>query len=298
VLSRSLQTVFIAGPTAVGKSEFAVALAERLNGEIIGADAFQIYSGLDLLTAKPGQDLLRRIPHHLIGEIPLHESCDVARYREAAAPRIAEIRTRGRIPIICGGTGLYMRALTHGLAELPPADPDLRHALECRPLEDILHQLESLDPAAAAQIDRRNPRRVVRALEVCLLSGRPFSSFRMQHSAILPFRGIFLQRQREDLLARIDLRTDAMFASGVIDEVRAVREISATAAQVIGWDEIQSLLSGKISEQQCRTQIAIKTRQYAKRQATWFRKQSDFVPLQIPALAPPEAILRTLTFDS
>lgn len=294
MISRTHEPIFIAGPTAVGKSDVAVALAEQLGGEIVGADAFQIYSGLALLTAKPGADLLRRAPHHLIGEIPLDESCDAARYREAAVPRIAQIAARGRIPIICGGTGLYMRALTHGLAKLPPADPALRRALESQPLDGLLAQLESLDPAAAARIDRRNPRRVVRALEVCLLSGRPFTSFREHQAPSIAFRGIFLERQREDLIERISQRTDAMFASGVIEEVRAVASISATAAQVIGWHEIRDFLAGKISEAECRASISIQTRQYARRQATWFRKQPGFTPISIPRSASPRDILANL----
>ena len=277
----------IAGPTAVGKSAVASAVAERCGGEIVGADAFQVYRGFDLLTAQPSPAQHARVPHHLIGEIPLTQSFDVAQYLRAASPRLAEIHARGRVPIVVGGTGLYLRALTRGLADLPGADADLRARLESQPLADLQRQLGALDPTAAAQLDLQNPRRVIRALEVCLVTGRPFSSFREQWSGSPPgVRGVVLTRERSALLARIDQRTEAMFAAGVVEEVRAAGEVGATARQTLGWREIRAHLTGQCSRAEAIAAIQLATRQYAKRQLTWFRRETALDVIHLDAADP------------
>ena len=269
--------VFLLGPTAVGKSGIAAEFAHASDGEIVGADAFQVYSGLDILTAKPDAATLARAPHHFIGEIPLTERFDVAKYAALADARIAAIQARGRLPVVVGGTGLYIRALTHGLAELPAADMALRAELEAQPADELVRRLAALDPVAAAQIDAGNPRRVIRALEVCLLTGRPFSSFREQWAQPrFPLRGVILTRERAELYARIDERTVAMFAAGVVEEVRAVSEIGDTATAALGFRDIRELLAGTISEPECVQRIQQATRNYAKRQLTWFRRESAF----------------------
>ena len=268
---------FVVGPTASGKSELAVELAERWKGEIIGADAFQIYRGLDLLTGKPPPPLLERAPHHLIGEIPLAEAGDVARYLAAADSRIADIQSRGRRPIVAGGSGLYVRAITHGLADLPSANPMIRAELAAQPLPELVRRLTALDPAGARQLDLANPRRVLRALEVCILAGAPFSSFRGQWSRPrLILDGIFLHPPREELYERINRRTAAMFRAGVIDEVRGVAAISSTAAQAIGFQEIRRHLAGEFGAGECLARVQQATRRYAKRQVTWFRREKAF----------------------
>ena len=265
----------IAGPTAVGKSELAVAVAERCNGEIVSADAFQVYEGLDILTAKPSPALRSRVPHHLIGEVPLTQSFDVAQYLRLAQERIAAIRMRSHIPIVVGGTGMYLRALTHGLADLPPADPTLRARLDAQSTPELIRQLAGLDATAHERIDLQNRRRVVRAVEVCILTGRPFSSFREQWNApSVNASGVVLNRPREELRTRIDQRTEAMFADGVIDEVRATGAIGPTASQTLGWREIHAFLAGTINQAQCIQEIQRATRQYAKRQLTWFRREA------------------------
>lgn len=265
----------IAGPTAVGKSALAVEVAERCQGEIVNADAFQIYQGLDILTAKPAADLLARVPHHLVGTVPLSQSFDVAQFLAAARECIAEIHHRQRLPIVVGGTGLYLRALTHGLADLPPADSALRAELESRSPEALEQQLATLDPVAFSQIDLKNPRRVIRALEVYLLTGRPFSSFREQWEKPAPqAQGVVLTRPREELVERIDRRTETMFAAGVIEEVANSPEPGLTAGQTLGWREIRDLLDGRISREACIAAIQQSTRRYAKRQMTWFRRET------------------------
>jgi tRNA dimethylallyltransferase len=272
-------TFIVLGPTAVGKSELAVELAERVHGEIVGADAFQVYSGLDTLSAKPSSALRARVPHHLIGVVPLSASFDVAQYRAMAMECIAEIAGRGKTPIICGGAGMYVRALTHGLAETPPADAELRAKLAEEPLESLVQRLRDLDPAST--VDEANPRRVIRALEVCILSGRPFSSFRTEWTTAPGVRGVILTRSRESLEARITARTAAMFTSGVLEEVEVAAELGPTAEKMLGLREIQGLLKGKFTRQECKERIIIATRRYAKRQMTWFRREQGYVWLDL-----------------
>jgi tRNA dimethylallyltransferase len=288
---RSLGPLYLAGPTAVGKSELGAALANRFDGEIVGADAFQVYRGLDLLTAKPDLATRAGVPHHLIGEIPLTESFDVARYHALAHERINDIIQRSKTPIIVGGTGLYIRALTHGLADLPPPDNDLRAELSAQPLDQLLERLKELDPVAAEQVDRHNTRRVIRALEVCLKSGKPFSSFREQWASPVKVPAVLLTRNRQDLYERIDRRTLVMFSQGVVSEVEAVTEIGPTASQAIGYPEIRKLIAGTLTETECIARIQQQTRNYAKRQLTWFRKEPHFRTVVLNDEESPESTL-------
>lgn len=277
--------IIVTGPTGSGKSPFAVALAERLGGEIIGADAFQIYAGLPLLTAQPGPGLLGRVPHHLIGVLPLGESCDAARYAAAARACISEISSRGRVPVLVGGTGLYIKALTHGLAELPPVDPVVRAEIATLDPAAALARLQASDPVAPLQIDTKNPARVRRALEIVLATGRPLATSRAtwssRSSAPEEFRGVVLVRDRDELYRRIADNVDAMFAAGVVDEVRAASDAGPSASRAIGFGEIQALLRGECDLASCREAIVTATRRYAKRQLTWCRNQFDF-----PAIDP------------
>ena len=295
--ARLASVFFLAGATATGKSDVALALARECGGEIVGADAFQVYEGLDLLSAKPGREALAAVPHHLIGVVPLSEAFNVARYREMACAAIDAIRARGRLPIVTGGTGLYLRALLRGLAPLPLPDPLLRLRLEATPLPELVAELETLDPACAAGIDRRNPRRVVRALEVCLLTGRPFSSFRTEwerEPGSSGIHGVVLTRDRTALHQRIALRTRRMFRQGVVEEVRQTPEPGETARQVIGWREIGRLICGEISQAACEEAITQATRQYARRQATWFRRETLLTPVPVAEEATPEAVAAAL----
>ena len=276
----------IAGPTAVGKSDLAVAVAERCGGEIVGADAFQIYRGLEILTAQPSAELRARVPHYLVGEIPLAQSFDVAQYLRAARERISEIHARGRVPLVTGGTGLYLRALTRGLADLPGADAKLRADLAKETPAELQRRLTGLDPVGAAQTDLQNPRRVIRALEVCLLTGRPFSSFREEwNAAPHDTRGIVVTLDRATLHARIAQRTAAMFASGVIEEVRAAGDVGTTAGQTLGFREIRALLAGQLDPAACIAAIQIATRRYAKRQMTWFRRETALATVDLTGVS-------------
>ena len=286
------RTFFIAGPTATGKSELAADVAREIGAEIVSADAFQIYEGLDLLTAKPESSTLAKAPHHLIGIVPLTEEMNAEKFRRAATRAIERIKSRGKLAVIVGGTGLYVKALTHGLALLPESDPQLREKLNEKSLSDLISQLVQLDPETARKIDLKNRRRVTRALEICLLTGKPASAQRQRSSAAstIPARGVFVFRDRQELYERINQRVETIFERGVIEEVRAAGEMSATASQMIGLREIRELLAGTKSLPLCIAEIQQATRRYAKRQLTWFRRQSNFLPLNLSFLTHNEAV--------
>jgi len=287
---------FIVGPTATGKSELGADVAREMDAEIVSADAFQIYRGLDLLTAKPDASTLAKAPHHLIGTIRLSEEMSAEKYRRAAMCAVAEINSRDRLAIIVGGSGLYVKALTHGLAPAPEVDPTLREKLNAMSLDELRSQLIEFDPEAARTIDTRNRRRLVRALEICVLTGKPVSAVVAaradggQPPSTIAARGVFVYRDREELYARINQRVEAIFEHGVIEEVRAAGATSATASQMIGLRDIRQLLDGKISISQCVAAIQQATRRYAKRQLTWFRRQTNFSPLNLSLLSHNEAV--------
>lgn len=277
------------GPTGVGKSSFAVALAGRIGGEIAGADAFQIYEGLPVLTAQPDSKQRAAVPHHLIGFLDLRENFDAARFVRAARDVISDIQSRGKIPILVGGTGLYLKALTHGLAEMPAVDHTLRERISGLTLPQAIDELRTADPAAPLQIDLRNPVRVRRALEIVLQTGRPLAESRGHWSQPNhEFRGLVLIRDREELRSRIQANVEAMLAGGAVEEVRRAAHAGAGSRRAIGFREIEDFLAGRISESECREAIVGATWKYAKRQMTWCRTQFDFPGIDISRFPTPE----------
>jgi tRNA dimethylallyltransferase len=284
--------IYLAGPTGVGKTALALALAERLDAEIVGADAYQIYAGLPLLTAQPSAEERRRVPHHHVGTVSAAETFDAQRYLELARPILAEIAARGKTALIVGGTGLYFRALIDGFAPTPASDATLRAELEEMPLPVLLDRLRAADPAAPGQIDTQNKRRVTRAIEIVELSGRPLAEFRNTPRANA--RGLLLVRDREDLRRRIAANVEAMFDAGVVEEVRALGEnVGPTAARAIGFREIQALIRGEMTRAECQDAIVTATRQYAKRQLTWFRNQTTFASLDLTGTQHPSAAVES-----
>jgi tRNA dimethylallyltransferase len=296
-----LRAFFIVGPTATGKSDLAADIACEVGAEIVNADAFQIYRGLNLLTAKPDAATLGKVPHHLIGTIPLTEDMNAEKFRQAAICAIQEINSRGKLAIVVGGSGLYIRALTHGLASLPKSDPQLREKLNLMTLEDLHAELTKLDPETAQKIDTKNRRRLVRSVEICLLTGKPASEVvaegvnlgslpdaRLRSAPAAP--GVFVFRDPEELYNRLNQRAESMFRDDVIGEVRAAGLTSETASQMIGLREIRELLAGNKSCSQCLAEIQQATRRYAKRQLTWFRRQTNFAPLNLSLLTHHEAL--------
>ncbi len=277
------QPIFLAGPTAVGKSAVALALAEQLDGEIISVDSMQVYRGLDIGTAKPSPAEQARVPHHLIDVAELTEAFDAAKFVTRAQQAVTEIQSRGRVPIFCGGTGLYFKAFRDGLGEAPPSDEKLRAELEATPRAELLRELEQRDPVTFARIDRQNPRRVVRALEVIRLTGKPFSEQRAEWKSQVPSPkseiNFALTRQPADLHARINLRVDEMFARGLVEETRRLLDHgltqNKTAMQAIGYRQVVEHLRGERSLLETIESVKIKTRKFAKRQMTWFRKHAS-----------------------
>lgn len=274
---------YICGPTASGKSALALEMARQLDGEIVNADAFQLYQGLEIVSAAPSADELTQVPHHLYGILPPTESADAQRYVNLARPVIADILDRRKTPIITGGSGLYLKFLTHGAAPLPPADVALRAEMDARPLADLVAQLESLDPVEASRTALQNRRFVSRALEICLLSGQRASTLRDQWESKTAeisshLHGLVIQRSRPDLHARIAQRTRAMLDGGAIEEVAALSAISRNCEKAIGFREIRALIQGEIDRPTCEELINAATRQYAKRQETWFRREKWLRP--------------------
>jgi tRNA dimethylallyltransferase len=295
---------FVVGPTATGKSEIAADVATEVGAEIVSADAFQIYRGLDLLTAKPETGTLAKVPHHLIGTVSILDKMSAAKFRERALVAISEIHSRGKLAIVVGGSGLYIKALTHGLSSGPASDPDLRARLNQLSLHDLQNKLLALDPEAASRIDLKNRRRLVRAIEVYLLGEQKISGRRKEWESDVGTNGVFVFRERDEIYERISRRVEAMFENGVIEEARNAGAMSETASKMIGLREIRELLDGPAAAgsilsasrtdssrgEQCVAAIQQATRRYAKRQLTWFRRQTNFQPLNLSLLSQNEAV--------
>jgi tRNA dimethylallyltransferase len=275
--------VLLVGPTAVGKTELALQLAERMNGEIVSADSRLFYRGMDIGTAKPSPAELARVPHHLIDIARPDKTISLAMFQQKATETIQGIHVRNKLPFLVGGTGQYVRAVTQGWAP-PLVEPDekLRAVLEGmgeeRGREWLYAKLETLDPAAAKVIDLRNVRRTIRALEVILLTGRKFSDQRGQGKSAYHLISIGLLRSRIELYQRVDDRIDAMFARGFVDEVRGLLQRgyapSLPALSAIGYRECVRVVQGEWTVEQAKAEIRRATRVFVRRQANWF-KESD-----------------------
>lgn len=271
----------IVGPTAVGKTETSIHAARALGGEIVSADSRLFYRGMDIGTAKPTPAEMDGVPHHLINVADPHETWSLAMFQQAAQQAIAGIHARGRLPIIVGGTGQYVRAVTHGWTP-PPAPPNdaLRRALENLAAQHNpywLHEkLNLLDPPAAAAIDPRNLRRTIRALEVIFSTGRRFSDQRSQAQSPYHLITLGLTRPRPELYARIDARIEKMFADGLLDEVRRLQAQGCTpdlpAMSAIGYRECAAVLNNEMTPDEAKTQMKRLTRIFVRRQANWFKE--------------------------
>ncbi len=292
----------LAGPTAVGKSAIALRLAELLEGEIVSVDSMQVYCGMDIGTAKPSPADRGRVPHHLIDVVEVTEPFDAAQFVRLARRAVADIQGRGRVPILCGGTGLYFKAFLEGLGEAPPADAALRAALAATPLPDLLRELAAHDPVTYERIDRRNARRVVRALEVIRLTGKPFSAQRANWDQPPPARPaatcLGFARSPVDLHRRIEARLDAMFGLGWVAETEQLLQRglarNRTAMQALGYRQIVEHLRGERSLPATRELVRIRTRQFAKRQMTWFRRQLQLHWVHLAPEVSAEAVARTI----
>jgi tRNA dimethylallyltransferase len=298
--------LFLAGPTAVGKSSAALALAEKLDAEIISADSMQVYRGMDIGTAKPSLADRSRVKHHLIDVADVTDPFDAAAWVKMARAASEDIRRRGLKAIVCGGTGLYMKAFLEGLGEAPASDRAVRRELEQTPHSELLMELQQKDPEMYERIDRKNPRRVVRAVEVCRLSGRAYSTQRAAWLGVKrgldsgPLPGtagplrFALDRDRADLRQRLDSRVESMFQGGLVEETSRLLDQglarNRTAMQAIGYRQVIEHLRGERSLQETITLVKHRTWQFAKRQLNWFRNQMAFEWVQLAPAESPDGI--------
>ncbi|UAL12043.1 tRNA (adenosine(37)-N6)-dimethylallyltransferase MiaA [Caulobacter segnis] len=275
----------IAGPTASGKSAYALDLAERIGGEIVNADSMQIYAGLRVLTAGPSPEEAARAPHHLFEVVDAAVAWSVGRWLEAATKALAEIEARGNPAIVVGGTGLYFRALTHGLADVPPV-PETQREISgllyaARGEEDFREILKPLDPEAEARIETGDRQRLVRAHAVAVATGKSLTAWQTDTKpALAPgsWKGVILDPPRAELYARCDARLAVMVEQGALDEVRAMEarglDPSLPALKAVGYREFAAHLRGETTLEQALDAARQETRRYAKRQLTWFRNQT------------------------
>jgi tRNA dimethylallyltransferase len=273
---------FLTGPTASGKTAVGLALAERIEGEILSMDSMAVYRGMDIGTAKPSAEEQSRVPHHLLDIVEPSVEFSIAQYLEAAGNAVRTIRSRGMRALFVGGTPLYLKALLRGMFSGPAADATVRGRLLERVRVEgaaALHaELARMDPAAAARLHPNDVRRVIRALEVFELTGCPISQHQRQFDQPATPRVVVLQWPRNKLYERIERRVDAMFAAGLVDEVRRLREqgpLGKTSLQAVGYREVLQHLAGERPLPETIGLVKTRTRQFAKRQMTWFRSLAE-----------------------
>ncbi|WP_344183819.1 tRNA (adenosine(37)-N6)-dimethylallyltransferase MiaA [Kribbella lupini] len=294
--------VAVVGPTAAGKSDLSVALCKHLGGEVVSADAYQVYRGMDIGTAKITEAERAGVPHHLLDILDVTQTATVAEFQQLARAAIDDCLRRQVVPVLAGGSALYVRAILDDF-EFPGTDPAIRERLEQELAEHgsgVLHQrLAEVDPAAAEQILPSNGRRIVRALEVIELTGAPYAATLPGHTSIYPGAVyIGLDVPRPVLDERIGRRVDRMFEQGFVDEVRGLLDHGLldgrTANRALGYPQVVALLRGEISETEAREQTAQQTRRFARRQDSWFRKDPRIVWLPYDAPDLVEQAIRVL----
>lgn len=283
----------ILGPTASGKTELAIKLAQYFCTEIISADSRQFYKELSIGTAKPSEDQLNVVKHHFIGHISIFENYNISRFEKDVLVLLDNLFRTHDVVIMCGGSGLYIDAVCKGLDEQPENNPNVRQKLEYeygkQGIGYLREELKRLDPEYYRQVDLSNPNRLMRALEVCQVTGRPYSSFRKGTIKKRPFTTVRIgvDISRQVLVERINARTDKMITEGLVEEVRALfpyRHLNAL--NTVGYKEIFDYLSGKMTLEEAIDKIKINTRRYAKRQMTWFRKDPDIKWFEPESLTP------------
>lgn len=271
-----MNPVFLVGPTCVGKSSISINLAKEINAEIVSCDSMQVYRGMDIGTAKPSLGERDNILHHMIDIVDLDVEYNAARYVKDADSIITQIQERNRVPLIAGGTGLYVKALIDGLFPGPAGDREIRDKLGKKDLNALYGELKKVDPVSSKRINQNDKRRIIRALEVFYKTGRPISSFQTQWEKRRDVIIIGLNRDRRDLYNRIDKRVDKMFQDGFVEEVKGLVDKglsqNKTASQALGYKEIMQYLGGRYTLEETMHLLKQNTRRLAKRQLTWFRK--------------------------
>lgn len=275
--------VIVVGPTAVGKTALCVQLAKVYHTEIISADSRQFYQEMNIGTAKPSLEEQEGVPHHFVDSHSIKEDYNAGAYEQDVLNVLNELYQKHDVVILTGGSGLYVRAVSEGMDEMPESDQEIRATLqqqyESHGLQPLQEQLCQLDPAYFAQVDQANPQRMIRALEVCLSTGKPYSSFRSNNKQERPFNiiKIGLTRDREELYQRIDQRMDVMLEQGLLEEAKALYPYrSHNALQTVGYKEIFDYLDGAYDWEEAVRLLKRNSRRYAKRQLTWFNKFPDY----------------------
>lgn len=284
--------VFILGPTGSGKSAVAVELAELLGyAEIISTDAYQVYKRMPIITAAPSAEEMSRVKHHLVGFMEPTENNDAAEHARRAGGISTVLQKGGMLPIHTGGSGLYVKFITHGISPAPPSDAALREELNALSLEEAVRRLQEVDPEGAAATDLRNQRYVVRNLEIVLLGGKPLSYWRNNWQGPAG-PGFCIVRNTDELDARIARRAEQMLRDGAIEEVAALEglTLSTTASKTLGLAQVQEYLKGRLTRSELVSAISLATRQYAKRQRTWLRREQWLTPIVAGAGESPKRI--------
>ncbi|PYB75350.1 tRNA (adenosine(37)-N6)-dimethylallyltransferase MiaA [Rhizobium wuzhouense] len=284
---KTTEAILITGPTASGKSALAIAFARRHGGVVVNADSMQVYDTLRVVTARPDESEMGDVPHRLYGHVPAGASYSTGDWLRDMAELLTELKTQGRLPVVVGGTGLYFKALTGGLSDMPVIPEDVRAGLRARLIDEgpeVLHtELAAQDPAVAAGLQQKDGQRIVRALEVLAVTGQSISFYHRQSGPVLvdPERAMkfVVLPERKLLHERIDRRFAQMMEQGAVDEVRALLALDlpqqAPVMKAIGVSQIAAMVSGEMSRDQVIEKASAATRQYAKRQMTWFRNQMD-----------------------
>ncbi len=274
--------IFLTGTTASGKTAVAVEVARQCGAEIVNADAYQVYKQIPLLTAAPTQEERDAVPHHLVGFLDVTEPWDATLHYEKASAAIADIQSRGKTALVVGGSGLYLKFLSHGLSEAPPSTPELRAQLDRLSLEELVERLRSLDPEGAAATNLTNRRYVTRNLEIVQLGGKPLSHWQNNWNKPPRGPGFALHWDTPVLDRRIRERSRFLLMHGVLEEIEALGDLSSlspTSRKTLGLSLIRDHLDGKFTLQECEDLLTLRTRQYAKRQRTWLRRESWLEPL-------------------
>lgn len=278
--------IFVVGPTAVGKSDVAFTLAQNIKGEIISCDSMQIYKGIHIASNKPAQNVLDTVAHHLVSILPVDQEYDVAQFNQRVLGVIDEIHNKGRIPIIVGGSGMYMQILLDGIFQSGAKNEALRKDLEEQARQQgnqyLYDKLQKADPKAAQKIHPNDLRRIIRGLEICMTEKIPFSDLQKNRKGLWGQYDIslfMLDRQREELYRRIDARVERMFDDGIVEEVKGIKEDQwgKTAEKIIGIGEVRGYLRGEYDLEEAKQKIKLNTRHLAKRQLTWFRREKRLV---------------------
>jgi len=287
---KNSEIIFIVGPTSVGKSEVALCLASRLNAEIVCCDAMQVYQEIAIASDKPSAKATSIVLHHLVDIISVTEDFNVARYQKLAVAAIADIQSRGKTPLIVGGSGMYMSVLLDGIFEGIVASDHIREELSCELSEKgagFLHErLKTLDPLAATKIHPNDPQRLIRALEVAISTGQPLSQLQQKREGLwgkMPIKIFALNRVREALYQRVEARIEDMFTKGLLEEIKQVSSLplSLTARKIIGVPEVMGYLKGEHDIERAKYLMKLNTRHYVKRQLTWFRRDKRLTWIDI-----------------